>query len=266
MPKYSQNFLIDGETAGKIVEAIASGDFDYLVEIGPGKGFLTKRLVAKFGRNFTAIEIDKGMINHLKKTIPPQNLPKIINADFLKLDLRKILPCKKICFAGNLPYAVAGAILQKVLNFEYFDSAVFMFQKEVANRITAKTKDKGYGVLTLSVEIKAKARQVCKVKKNCFRPVPKVDSAVVAFKKLYLPVFKSREAEDIFLNTVKSAFAHRRKTILNSLSKSLKLTKDDVGKLLKESEISPGLRPQNLNLKQYIKLSETMKGVKKLNG
>lgn len=260
MPKYDQNFLTDAKTADKIIEAISLLDFEYLVEIGPGRGFLTRRLIDKFGRNFTAIEIDKNLTDYLKKTISPRNMPAIINADFLKLDLKKTLPAEKICFVGNLPYSVASAILQKVFKCDHFACAVFMFQKEVADRITANTPDKGYGVLTLSVQVKAATRQICKVKKNCFKPAPKVDSAVVAFEKLKKPVFDNPQAEEIFMKTVKASFAHRRKTISNSLCKSLGLPKKETEKILEKSQIPPKLRPQNLSLEQYKKLSEIIGG------
>jgi 16S rRNA (adenine1518-N6/adenine1519-N6)-dimethyltransferase len=258
MPKYSQNFLTDKNTLKEIIYALSTHNFDYLVEIGPGKGFLTKELINKFGSNFSAIEIDEKMINHLKRNIAPCSLPNIIKADFLKLDLEKTLPHKKIGFVGNLPYAVASPILQKVLNFKYFHTAIFMFQKEVANRITAKTDNSAYGVLTLSVNLKAEAKRVCSVKKNYFRPVPKVDSAVVEFKKLTSPVFSSELQEQNFLKVVKLAFTHKRKTILNSLSKSLGWDKTTVLQLLEKTKIAPNLRPQNITISQYIKLVENL--------
>lgn len=258
MPKYSQNFLTDNKTAQQIADALAQNDFDYLVEIGPGRGFLTKRLINKFGSDFSVVEIDADMITQLKQNISPENLPHIIHNDFLKLDLEKKFLHKKIAFAGNLPYASANPIMQKVLNFRYFSSAVFMFQKEVADRITAKTNDAEYGVLTLSVRIKAEVHRICKVKKSYFRPMPKVDSAVVGFKKLSKPVLKTASQEKIFLKTVKLAFAHRRKTVLNSLSKSLNRDKTQVAQMLKVAEISPVLRPQNVSIHQYIKLAETI--------
>jgi len=259
MPKYSQNFLTSSVIAGRIIESIKRNDFEFLVEIGPGRGFLTNRLIDAFGSKFTAVEIDPAMIKFLEKNILPENLPKIINADFLKLDLSKNLPQGKTCFAGNLPYAVGNPILQKVLDYKHFNCAVFMFQKEVADRICARTGESAYGVLSLVCQCRAQVEIVTRVKKNYFNPVPKVDSAVVGFVKRDKGIFQTDAEEEHFIKTVKSAFVHRRKTILNSLSHSLKMPKDEVTSLLTSVGVNPLLRPQNVSLEQYLALSKKMK-------
>jgi 16S rRNA (adenine1518-N6/adenine1519-N6)-dimethyltransferase len=255
MPKYSQNFLTNDTVAAKIVSALKEKDFDCLVEIGPGKGFLTRRLIETFGSDFTVIEIDSAMVALLKENIPLQKLPKIVNCDFLKLNLDKTLPHKKICFVGNLPYAAANAILRKVLEFKGFGCGVFMFQKEVAERILAKAGQKAYSALSLLVQSKVKVHRVANVDKKYFRPVPKVDSAVVGFDKLPCSFFTSETEERKFVAIVKSAFAYRRKTILNSLSMSLKLPRNETEILLKKAGIDPGVRPQDISLEGYLKLS-----------
>jgi 16S rRNA (adenine1518-N6/adenine1519-N6)-dimethyltransferase len=224
MPKYSQNFLTNPKIAGEIVEAVGQNDFDQLVEIGPGKGFLTKKLQETFGSNFTAVEIDSAMVGYLKENIASDKLPRIINADF----------------------------------FKFFNFAVFMFQKEVADRITAAAGSKAYGVLSLVVQSRAKVRKIINVKKIYFKPVPKVNSAVVEFKRRDVSLFENKTQEEKFIKTVKYSFVHKRKTILNSLSKSLHLPKEKTQNLLESAGIDPKLRPEDISLSQYLKLSKLL--------
>lgn len=226
------------------------------MEIGPGRGFLTGFLAEKYPGRLLTIEIDPEMLGHLRHKFPDDRIVRVLEADFLKVDLSAVLPRdKSVHFVGNLPYAVASPILQKILGWRHFTSAVLMFQKEVATRITASAGSTRYGVLTLAVQSRADVSLVADAGRTSFKPEPKVDSAVLYFKKRKTPVFGGKEEEKNFFRVVRGAFAHRRKTVLNSLSNSLNLEKDETKHWLESAGIDPKLRAEAISLESYLALS-----------
>lgn len=260
MPKFSQNFLTSHSVVAKIVEACKKQKPEYVVEIGPGKGMLTAKLMEEYSGRLSLIEIDPLMVAHLTGRFGENPGFNIINADFMKADLNAVLPAdKKILFVGNLPYASGTAILQKVLDCHKFSAAVFMLQYEVCQRILAKPGEKEYSVLSLSAQSRSDVKQVCFVNRKYFSPKPKVDSAVVQLLKKETPCFDNRESENLFFKIVKSAFMHRRKTVLNSLSHALGKSKDEVLALLNKAEVDANCRAENISLNQYLKLASLFK-------
>ena len=208
MQKYGQHFLANAGVADKIISAVKDNLFAALVEIGPGKGFLTARLRGLAPR-FAAVEIDPEMVSYLKQNF--KNI-EIINKDFLSFDLSS-LPREKTTFVSNLPYIDAAEILLKTLEYEYFESAVFMFQREQAARILAKPKTTPYGPLSVLAQTLADVKSLFRVSAGSFNPPPKVESEVLLFKK------KADADKDYFKlkELVKKAFAYKRKNIFNSL-------------------------------------------------
>jgi 16S rRNA (adenine1518-N6/adenine1519-N6)-dimethyltransferase len=260
MPKYSQNFLTNHSVVEKIIRASKRYTADFVVEIGGGKGFLTSSLFAEYRDKLTVIEVDIEMVKVLKSQFKNCMDFKLVHGDFLKLDLNKMFPHgSKVQFVGNLPYAVASPILQKILGYDGFTSAILMFQREVAQRIVAKEGSSKYGVLSLSVATRSQSKIIIDVDKKDFNPVPKVDSAVVEFKKLDDPVLKGERDQENFFKTVKAAFLYKRKTILNSLSISLKRSKEDIQNVLESVGIKPTYRPERIPLEKYIELSNLLK-------
>ena len=212
MQKYGQHFLIDPNIITQIVDAVLLLRTENLVEIGPGKGALTRALLARGVKNLTAVEIDPEMVLYLQKNLPPQAGINIIQSNFLKFDLSRLCP-GPTTFVSNLPYIDAAEILDKVLAWEHFKTAVFMFQKEQAQKIRAKTGDELYGPLSIFSQLRARISPICKVGRGCFAPPPKVESAVLAFEKIATPEVSWRQLERV----VKAAFLHRRKTLFNAL-------------------------------------------------
>lgn len=225
------------------------------MEIGPGRGFLTGFLAEEYPGRLLAIEIDPEMLRYLRRKFPDDRIVRVLEADFLEVDLSVVLSGNKsVHFTGNLPYAVASPILQKILDWRRFTSAVLMFQKEVADRITASAGSARYGVLTLSVQSRADVSLVADVGRASFKPEPKVDAAVLYFKKRETPVFGGKEEEKNFFRVVRGAFAHRRKTVLNSLSNSLNLEKDKTRRWLESAGIDPGSRAEVISMDGYLAL------------
>ena len=215
MQKYGQHFLISDTVLTQITDAALLLRAVQVVEIGPGKGALTLRLLAR-GVSLTAVEIDPEMSAHLQNVLPAAAQLNLITADFLAFDLSR-LPAVPTEFVGNLPYIDAAAILDKVLSWPHFAAAVFMFQKEQAQKICAPAGGALYGPLSVLAQLRAEISWVCDAGRGCFAPPPKVESRVLAFQKLKTPVCKAQDWEKT-ARLVKNAFLHKRKTLFNSLS------------------------------------------------
>ena len=209
--KYGQHFLISPRVINEIVDAAEVLKAENLVEIGPGQGALTHEFIKRGHTGFTVIEIDPAMVQFLQKNLPPVAQIHILQENFLNFDLSQ-LPALPTQFVSNLPYIDAAAILDKVLSFAHFKTAVFMFQKEQAQKITAHPGQKGYGTLAVLSQLRARISLICNVGRGCFNPPPKVESRVLSFEKIPMPTHWSSVAR-----VVQASFLHRRKTLLNAL-------------------------------------------------
>ncbi|MDD5657879.1 MAG: 16S rRNA (adenine(1518)-N(6)/adenine(1519)-N(6))-dimethyltransferase RsmA, partial [Elusimicrobia bacterium] len=168
---------------------------DQVLEIGPGRGILTRALIAR-ARRVVAVELDELLAAQLGPSLHmPANLT-VVQADFLEFELERLTGSWKV--AANLPYAVATPILQRILSWPLWTQAVLMFQKEVADRITARTGGGDYGLLTLSVLLRAEAERELDVPPDAFRPRPKVDSAVVRLRRRPEPLLPDTEQAAFF--------------------------------------------------------------------
>lgn len=251
-----QNFLIDGNIVRKIVESAEITKDDYVLEVGPGMGTLTEEL-GLHAKKVIAVELDNKLEAVLKDTLGAYNNIEIIFGDILKLDLKEIIKekmdDKRIKIVANLPYYITTPIIAKFLEEGYnIDSINVMVQKEVAERITASPNNKSYGSLTIFAQFYSNPEIVLNIPKTVFIPQPKVDSAVIRLKIMD----KYRDVDkDIFFKIVKAAFSQRRKTIVNTLSSSLGMEKEEVRKILEISQIETNKRAENLSIEEYIKLS-----------
>lgn len=248
MRKYGQHFLINNTVIDGIVSAVPAGAQN-VVEIGPGRGALTGKLLSKKIARFTAVEIDPQMQTYLLEAFPAIK-GKIILSDFLKFDLAS-LPQEPTFFVSNLPYIDAADILDKVLSFAYFDGAVFMFQKEQAQRILALPGAEGYGPLSILSQLRAQPRMLLRVGKACFNPPPKVESAVLTFAPKAYPLDKAQYPR--FARLVKAAFAHKRKTLFNSLV-LCGYDKTKTEEALAQNGIKPTARAQEIALEKFLQI------------
>lgn len=239
-----QNFLIDTNIINKIVNACEHLDTLNIIEVGPGSGNLTKALLP-YCNSVTSLEIDKRLEPTLKQIKCSCSNFNYIMGDALKLEITQITK-SPTAIVANLPYNIGTALYTRWLPvsnlFNYF---VLMFQKEVAMRITAQVNQPHYGRLALFTNIYGTAEFLFSVSKNCFKPVPLVDSAVIKFTPHPQPLDINIEK---FIQVVKVAFTSRRKTIKVSL-KSYNFN-------FSHLQIDPTLRPENLSFEQFIKLSQ----------
>ena len=248
MRKYGQHFLINASVIDGIVSAVPASARN-VVEIGPGRGALTQKLLAGNFARFTAVEIDPQMQTFLLEAFPAMK-GKIILSDFLKFNLAS-LPQEPTFFVSNLPYIDAADILDKVLSFAHFDGAVFMFQKEQAQRILARAGTEGYGPLSILTQLRAQPRLLLRVGKACFAPPPKVESAVLTFAKIVCPLDAVQYPH--FARLVKASFAHKRKTLFNSLVLS-GYNKNKTQEALAQAGIKPTARAEEIALEEFLQI------------
>jgi 16S rRNA (adenine1518-N6/adenine1519-N6)-dimethyltransferase len=246
LKRFGQNFLTDLNILTKIAEEINPQPGDKIIEIGPGTGALTTRLLERIP-SITAVEIDSRVIEELRETLPGLNL---IEGNFLDFELNKLYQGEKLRIAGNIPYNLTAPIIFKLIeNHEIISDAVLMVQLEVAQRMTAQKGTKDYGILNVILKHFAEVKLAFKVSANVFYPRPRVQSAVVHIFFKDIPQDKS--ADKYYINTVKAAFGNRRKTLKNSLSNSIFAGID-----FSESGTDLSLRAEQLNPEDFIKLSQ----------
>ncbi len=242
---YGQHFLSNESLAKSIADkAIELSDKYPVLEIGPGKGVLTKYLYDKMIR-FKSVEADPDMVEYLHITYPDIDM-HLIYKDILKLDLNEVFDEEFVLF-GNFPYNISSQILFKML--EYKDKIpimIGMFQKEVAERIIASPGNKEYGILSVLVQAYYTGKIIFRVKPGSFSPPPKVDSAVIKLERKEKFTLDCNEA--LFKTIVKSTFNKRRKMIRNTLKS---LVNDD--EILKDVFFTK--RPEQLSLEDFIALT-----------
>ena len=243
-----QHFLKDETIAAKIADSLSFEGYRNVLEIGPGMGVLTKYLLKK-DIIVWVVEIDSESIEYLK-THYLHLSDRIINADFLKMDLSTYFKGDPLAIIGNFPYNISSQIVFKAIEYrDYIPEFSGMFQKEVAQRITAGPGSKIYGILSVLTQAFFEVEYLFTVPPNVFNPPPRVDSGVIKLvrKKNYtLPV-----DVPFFFRVVKTAFNQRRKTLRNSL-KSFQISDK-----LKEDVIF-ALRPEQLSVDQFIKLTKSL--------
>lgn len=208
--KIGQNFLIDKQVAEREVDYANPNKEDIFLEIGPGKGIITK-LLAKKANKVIAIEIDSQLVNNLESTLPDNVI--LINADALKIDFKSLPAFNKI--VSNLPFQISSPITFKFLNYP-FSKAVLIYQKDFAKRMVACSGSKDYSRLSVGIYYKTHCRILETVSKKFFFPVPKVDSSIVELIPRENPPFTVVN-EKFFFDITKKLFSHRRKKIKNIL-------------------------------------------------
>ena len=209
--KLGQHFLRNPGVLRRIAEAAAPEPVDAVVEIGPGRGALTARLLER-ARRVVAIELDASLAEALERRFAGAANLEIVRGDVLKVDLAGYMPA---VIAGNLPYYITSPILERVLQLApRFPRAVFLVQKEVADRLTAETGRREYGYLSVATRLFTNVRVLCRVSPGSFVPPPKVDSAVVALEPHPEPLVAEPAR---FLKFVSACFRGKRKTLRNNL-------------------------------------------------
>ncbi len=270
---WGQHFLIDKNIARKIVQTANLKSGNVVLEIGPGKGILTEEILRgehlPLVKKVVAIEIDSRLVSELKEKfvlfLGSERL-EIINADFLKFDLNSLDYNGELKIVANIPYYITGAILEKVFNYQRWQSAVFLLQREVAERLIAQPRrinlrgqpgSKNYGILSIAAQVYSRIKIMRYLSSKVFRPEPKVDSAIVYFERLSPPLIKPEEEKNFF-HLLHLSFGQRRKFLLNNLASGLGYSKEKLNKIFKQLGWSLNLRAENLTITDFIKLNQIL--------
>ena len=270
-----QNFLVNDNVIDEIIRGSNIDKQDLIIEIGPGLGVLTNRLLQE-SNNVVAVVLDKRMVNILKDRFA-QNINEqaeskleIINEDILKINLNQLIAekrkkqeIKQVKIVANLPYYISTPIIMKLLeNRLDIDEIIVMVQQEVAERLIAKTGTRLAGAITYAVEYYSEATSLIKVPKESFVPSPKVESEVIKLKvrkdeKIHV------ENEKLLFNIISKSFMQRRKTLSNALlNNNIMKNKDDVKKMWTELGMDENVRGESLTLEQFGKITDYIENKK----
>ena len=241
--KWGQNFLRNHGAASRIVAAVEPSPDDLILEIGPGEGVLTEKLIA-FPNDVTVIEIDPALADRLRARFGPR--VEVLNDDATDAPL----PARPFRAVGNLPYNAGTPILRRVIASANWQRAVFMLQKEVAERLTARPGDEQYGYLTLYAQLFARARILMTLEPGSFHPRPNVRSAVVVLDPDRKP-FASPELLDL----ISAAFRMRRKKLVNNLTT---FGRADLIGAMERLGINPDARAEEMALEDFAKLAAAL--------
>ena len=263
--KLGQNFLINDSIVDDIVSESKVTSEDLIIEVGPGLGNLTSRLLEKAGK-VIAIELDPKMINILQDRFSLYENFELIYNDILKIDLEKLIKdnlnenIKTAKVVANLPYYITTPIIMKLLEDNLnLESITVMVQKEVAERLAATPGDKLSGAITYSIYYYTTPQIIIDVPSSSFIPEPQVDSAVIKFDILKEPRIKVID-EKLFFKIIKSAFLQKRKTFVNALLNSnIFPNRESAEKMLLDLNIDTKIRGEKLSLEDFAKITEYVK-------
>lgn len=255
---WGQNFLGHESVLCDIAAACSAGPGDVVVELGAGLGHFTRALAAT-GARVVAVERDRDMVRILEAELKLPNV-QVVAANAAELDFAAVAgPSEKPpIVVGNLPYHISSPILFEVLEQRArIRRAVFLLQKEVAERIAAPPGGKEYGLLSVLLQSFAEVSVVLQVPSHLFFPPPKVDSAVVRIDVLPKPRAEVADAAR-FTKLVKAAFAQRRKTLWNSLKSARLCDEDALAKALEQAGVDPGRRAETLTPQEFAAIDQAM--------
>lgn len=252
----SQHFLIDENIARNIIRDLHISADDVVVEIGPGRGVLTKYLAERV-RKLIAVEIDHRVVGELRSRFASPKVT-ILHQDFLELDLQAI--CNRagqpVRLVGNIPYHLTSPILIKAFDeYRALRDCTFMVQREVAQRLAAKPGTKQYGILSLYAQFYGKLELLFTVSANCFYPKPRVSSAVI--RETFFETLPYSVDERMFRMVVRTAFGKRRKTLRNAL-KYLPQNEDRIRNIVSLPQSMLEKRPEQLTLGQFVELTNVI--------
>ncbi len=257
-----QNFLIDEQVVENIIEAAKISQEDVVIEIGPGLGTLTSKLLEK-AKKVIAIELDNKMINILKDRFSLYKNFTLLNEDVLKINFDKLINEQNIeqnaiKIVANLPYYITTPIIMKLLEEKVpAQNITVMVQKEVADRLTAIPGEKETGAITYCVYYYCEPKKVMVVPNTSFIPAPKVNSEVISLNlRKKAPV--QLKDEKRFFQIIKASFMQRRKTLINGLANSGIASKEKIKEILISMGLSENIRGENLSIEQFAEIANKL--------
>ena len=276
-----QNFLVDENALDKIIEAADLKPSDNIIEVGPGTGFLTERLIKQV-KHVTSVELDRGMVDLLKERFNGVKNLEIIQSDILNFPISSLsFPVasgdresrvsldprfhggdkmgddgKQYKVVANIPYYITSPLLKHFLQSDHRPtSIVVLVQKEVAEKVVGKT---GKSLITIETQLFGRPEIVGIVPAKSFYPAPKVDSAILKIEVYKKPLISAAKFDD-FLRLVKFGFSQKRKMLSNTLSAGLHMKSSEMSEILKKADINPNLRAENLEICDWERLAKCLK-------
>jgi 16S rRNA (adenine1518-N6/adenine1519-N6)-dimethyltransferase len=258
-----QNFLIDPNQQRRIVEALDAGPDDTVLEIGPGQGALTRHLANAVGR-LILVELDNDLAPALAREYSRAPHVEVIHADFMDVDLAALAgDVGRLIVVGNIPYNITTPIIFRLLEPGHRPRRiVLMIQKEVAERITAPAGDSEYGALSVGVRTVATVHRLFNVGRGSFRPVPRVDSAVIRIEPIFPPPLSAGEERDV-RELTRTLFSWRRKQVQKTLraAPAYGLGAEELDQVLRRTGITATSRPEELPPQQFVELARSLRDV-----
>lgn len=256
-----QNFIIDPRLCPKIAEQGGCAKDVCTLEIGAGVGVLTKELALR-SKKVVCVEIDKGLKPILGETLADFSNIRVIFDDIMKIDLKRLFAenfgGEEITVCANLPYYITSPVIMRLLEERLpIRSITVMVQKEAAERICSHMGTRECGAITAAVNYFSVPKKLFSVSRGSFRPQPNVDSAVIRLDIRKENAFSVKNESLLFL-IVKASFSQRRKQILNTLSQKLKIDKNSLARIMSECGINSQSRPEQLDMSDFIKLSDAL--------
>lgn len=252
----SQNFLTDPEALDAIVKAAELVPGDRVVEIGPGLGVLTRRLLAA-GASVLAVEVDPRLAEYLRRELYGADAFELIEADALSLHPREMFPGERFKVVANIPYHITSPLLHTFLEGDRPpELTVLLVQLEVAERVAARPGRMSY--LSVFAQNIATAEVVARVPAEAFEPAPAVDSAVLRLRRRGDPAIPVGEPREPFYRVVQAGFRQRRKQVHNGLSRELPVDREAVEAALDECGVTPDRRPQTLTIDEWACLASAL--------
>ncbi len=245
--RLGQHFLLDPAILGRIADAALLTPGEVVLEIGPGRGTLTRELLRRAGR-VIAIETDRRLAEALKRDAP--EALTVLHGDALKVPWPRA-----DVIAGNIPYQITSPLIARALTAPLPKRIVFLVQQEVAARLAAEPGGGDYGALSAGVQLLATVERLFGVKRGAFRPPPRVDSALIRITPRAEPLCSSAEEEAAVRRLIQALFQRRRQQIQRSLRESLRIDAADVGSLLERTGIAPTARAEQLAVAQLVALA-----------
>lgn len=258
-----QNFLINPSVCPKMAELGNAQPGWGMIEVGAGIGVLTAEL-ARRADKVVCIEIDSRLLPVLDETLEEFDNIKIVNQDVLKVDLHSLIQEEfgqmPVAVCANLPYYITSPIIMSILEARLpVESLTVMVQKEAARRICAAPGSREVGAVSIAVRYYAEPKVLFQVSRGSFLPAPEVDSTVIRLDVRKAPPVEAAD-EKVFFQVVKGAFSQRRKTLSNTLSSHFGKSKEEIGRLLADAGVEPGLRAEQLSMEQFAAIANAIAG------
>ena len=253
-----QNFLVHERVIDAILRLVDLSPQDEVLEIGPGLGFLTRRLVEK-ASTVWAVEVDGALVDWLKRSsLSEHSSFHLLHEDILTAPLGELLPKHKIKLVGNLPYNISTAVLFRLFEWrDHFSSLVLMVQKEVAERMASGPGSKEYGTLSVWCQVHGRVTEKVPVSPEAFFPRPKVRSTVLKIELFPEPLAGADELSAL-RKLVRAAFGQRRKTLGNALAGLFGNARTEAEAFLRRENIDPRRRGETLSVAEFIGLARTL--------